>query len=181
MKYYLKAPEDRAITGPFEPDEIEAKLKAGELSDDTLATGDIGEGLARIWRAPAEDWLPVKSIPGLGEERPPGPEVAQSGPPPPPLRSVVNAPPSHPSGMAFCPGCGNQLAPGVANTCDRCGRQLILNRPEPIKLLEIKPAGLASKIQTAALKACVLLLQILGGGMLILFLLALLLSAICRK
>lgn len=69
MKYYLRNPESQVVTGPFELDDIEAKLHAGELSADTLATGDIGESLAQIRRTPAEDWMPAQAIPGFGQER----------------------------------------------------------------------------------------------------------------
>ncbi len=98
MKYFLRNPDDQAITGPFELDDIEAKLQAGELSADTLATGDIGESRAQLRSAPAEDWMSVRSIPGFGQERPleSVPLAAAAAPPltPPPLPQVK----LHPTG-----------------------------------------------------------------------------------
>lgn len=92
MKYFLRNPDDHAITGPFELDAIEAKLKAGELPADTLATGDIGETPAQIRRTPAEDWMPVQAIPGFGQERAleSVPVAAAAAPPltPPPLPTI---------------------------------------------------------------------------------------------
>lgn len=98
MKYFLRNSDDHAITGPFELDDIEARLKAGEFSADTLATGDIGESLAQIRRTPAEDWMPVQAIPGFGQERQPESVclAAADTPPltPPPLPQVK----LHPTG-----------------------------------------------------------------------------------
>lgn len=92
MKYFLRNPDDHAITGPFELDDIEAKLQAAELPADTLATGDIGESRAQLHSAPAEDWMPVQSIPGFGQKRPPESVclAAAAAPPltPPPLPLV---------------------------------------------------------------------------------------------
>jgi hypothetical protein len=69
MKYYLLKP-DRLISGPFELETIEAQWEAGRISPDTRATADNGESLSQIRNTPAEDWLPVKSLPGFGQKRP---------------------------------------------------------------------------------------------------------------
>lgn len=126
MKYYVKDSEGQAITGPFELDEIRTRLKAGGLPDDTLATGDIGEGLARIRHAPPEDWMPVRATPGLSLERLPTPESSPPKPPP----NVVNMlqPPARAIGC--CPACGHRLAPDPGNACDHCGKELIADVQE---------------------------------------------------
>lgn len=146
MRYYLLDPNDHAVTGPFELDEVEAKLKAGELSAGTLATGDIGEGLARIRHAPPEDWFPVESIRGLGEERPRGSQL----PPPLPLPKLTNAPPSLSSAMVFCPACGHKLALDAGSVCDRCGKGLVVVIREPAKPPECEPDALLPKAAVAA-------------------------------
>ena len=40
MRYYLRKLDDHAITGPFELDGIEAKLKDGEIPTNTLARSE---------------------------------------------------------------------------------------------------------------------------------------------
>lgn len=124
MKYFLFNPADQAVTGPFELDEIAAKLQAGELPADTLATGDIGESLGQVRSTLAEDWMPVQSIPGLGQER------AQE--------SVSLAATDE---IRFCPGCAHPLPtplpPGETGVCERCGRTLGFAPPPP----PLPPAG----------------------------------------
>lgn len=187
MRYYLRNPEKNSITGPFELDEIEAKLKVGELSAGTLATEDIGDGLAKIQNAPTEDWVPVESIPGLGEERLVGSKVSPPPPPPLPPQNGVTAPLSTSSGMAFCPACGHKLAPDAGNACDRCGKELVVARHEPVKLLESKPETLAVGVAKAAVATgggCMavlgVILMVLGVLFLIGFLLLLNLMSQCK-
>lgn len=171
MRYYLKDPEHQAITGPFELDEIEAKLEAGELPAGTLATGDIGESLAQIRHAPPEDWMPAESIPGLGEERPPSSQLS----PPPPL------PPQ--SGMVFCPACGHKLAPDAGSVCDHCGKELIV-RIAPDRTPESKPDALLPKAAVSAGGGCLavlgVILMVLGVLFLMGFLLLLNLMSQCK-
>lgn len=110
MKYYVLEPDSQTITGPFELDELEAKVGAGELSAGALATGDIGESFGRVRHAVPEDWMPVTSIPGFGmeraEDRPPRRVELVSpppwSPPPPPLprRPASLAEQPQPSGTA---------------------------------------------------------------------------------
>jgi hypothetical protein len=124
MKYFLFNPANQAITGPFELDEIAAKLQAGELPADTLATGDIGESLRQVRSTPAEDWMPVKSIPGFGQGRSP--------------ESVSLAAADE---ICFCPGCAyplpTPLPPGETDVCEGCGRTLGFAPPPP----PLPPAG----------------------------------------
>ncbi len=182
MRYYVKDPEDQAITGPFEIDELKAKLKAGELAADTLATGDIGEGISQIRRAPPEDWMPVVSIAGLSQERLATSETSPTRPPPLPPPTVAEAP--HPTGseMAFCPACGHKLSPDAGSACDRCGHELIAFRHEPVKLLEIKPEPLLLKPAVSAAGGCLSAIGVILMFMGILFLIGflLLLIIMCR-
>ena len=137
MRYYLRNPPNRAITGPFELDDIEAKLEAGELPADTLATGDIGESLGQVRRMPAEEWMPVKSIPGFGQERPrnlPSREASPRSPtlalpPPTELFPARNArkPESPPEQISFCPFCGLRADGPIVlggTRCRQCGKLL---------------------------------------------------------
>lgn len=180
MKYYLRNAGQHSITGPFELDEIDAKLQAGELSAGTLATRDIGEDLAGILHTPPEDWLPVESICGLVVERQPSAEALPPGPPPAPPQSLMNAPSSTSSGMAFCPACGHKLAPDAGSVCDRCGKELFVPRPEPIKLIVSKPKPLLTTVASGAAKAalgiggCLVLVLLILGGILLFGLLFLL-------
>ena len=137
MRYYLRNPADGAISGPLELDDIEAKLKAGELSADTRATGDIGESLRQVRSTPAEDWMPVRAIPGIGKERQVSMPLGQINPslpaptPPPPAELF----PAHIWGkhrspseqISFCPFCGQRasgpVVPGETE-CERCGKLL---------------------------------------------------------
>ncbi|GDY21675.1 hypothetical protein LBMAG56_30220 [Verrucomicrobiota bacterium] len=137
MRYYLQNPADRVVTGPFELDDIEAKLEAGELPADTLATGDIGESLGQVRRTPAEDWMPVKSIPGFGQERPRNLPPREASPPlptlalPPPTElfpaHLWRKPQSPPEQIAFCPFCGQRAGGPVSlgeTRCGQCGKVL---------------------------------------------------------
>ena len=134
MRYYLRNPADGAISGPFELDDIEAKLKAGELSADTRATGDIGESLRQVRSTPAEDWMPVQSIPGFGQERPLNVPLRPAPPPePPPVfrPRVPEAPPKLPpvglERVNFCPFCGQPVSGAVVpgeTRCGQCGKLL---------------------------------------------------------
>lgn len=118
MKYFLFNPASQAVTGPFELHDIEAKLQAGEFPAETLAIAEVGESLAQGSRTTAEDWRPVQSIPGFGQERP------SNLPPPIP----ASAPPrSAPVQIHFCPFC-RHLASGPVvlgeSRCERCGKLL---------------------------------------------------------
>lgn len=187
MRYYLKDPGQQAITGPFELDEIDAKLKAGELPAGTLATRVIGAGLVRVQHAPPEDWVPAESIPGLGEEGPPSSIGLQPPPAPLPLPKAVNAPPSRPNGMIFCPTCGHKLAPDADNVCDRCGKKLVIVGQEPTRPLEFKPEPLLPKVAVGAATAAAgiggclsVVLLILGSILLFGFLLILNFMSKCK-
>lgn len=118
MKYFLFNPESQAVTGPFELRDIEARLQAGEFPAETLAIAEVGEGLAQGSRTPAEDWRPVQSIPGFGQERP------QNLPPPLPASVPLQ---SAPVEIHFCPFC-RHLASGPVvlgeSRCERCGKLL---------------------------------------------------------
>jgi len=176
MKYFLFNPANQAITGPFELDDIEAKLKAGELSADTRATGDIGESLRQVRSTPAEDWMPVQSIPGFGLER--GPE---------------STPPAAAGEIRFCPGCAHELLkplpPGKAGVCERCGRTLGSAPPPPpapqpkVALLPAqvtKSGGVLAGIGKALGAAFMILVALVGGLMLLAFLVFVLLLSQCR-
>lgn len=137
MRYYLRNPVDQAVTGSFELEDIEAMFKAGKITGETLVTGDIGEGLSQVRRTPAEDWMPVKSIPGFGRERPPSvplrkaasPSPARTPPTPAELfpAHIWGKPQSPPEQISFCPFCG-QRASGLVvlgeTKCERCGKLL---------------------------------------------------------
>ena len=175
MKYYLRDPEHQAITGPFELDAIEAKLKAGELPAGALATGDVGKGLAQILLAPPEDWVSVESIPGLGEERQPSANLSQPAPPPIPSHDVVSAPPSPASGMALCPGCGHKLAPDVGRVCDHCGQDLTVVARKPANTAESKPEAFVG------MGGCLSLVAVIVGVIFLLgFLLLLTVMSKCK-
>lgn len=178
MKYFLFNPASQAITGPFELDEIAAKLQAGELPADTLATGDIGESLGEVRSSTAEDWRPVQSIPGLGQER------AQE--------SVSLAATDE---VRFCPGCAHQLPTplpvGEAGVCERCGRALGFAPPPPpppppVPTVTLLPIGgsKSGRVLAGAGKVVgglFLTLLLLGGGLLFFaFLLLILVGSKCR-
>lgn len=125
MKYFLFNPESQAVTGPFELRDIEAKLQAGEFPAETLAIAEAGESLDQGSRITAEDWRPVQSIPGFGQERPRNlpPPLPASVPP----RSAQAVPQSAPVEIHFCPFC-RHLASGPVvlgeSRCARCGKLL---------------------------------------------------------
>ncbi|PAW88694.1 MAG: hypothetical protein B9S33_04410 [Pedosphaera sp. Tous-C6FEB] len=175
MKYHLLKP-DGFITGPFELESIKAQLKAGEISPDTLATGDIGESLGQVRSTPAQDWMPVRAIPGFGPER--APESA-------PLAAADE--------VRFCPGCAHQLAtplpPGEAGVCERCGRTLGFAPPPPpppVPTVTLLPIGGSKSGRVLAgtgkvLGGLFLTLLLLGGGLLFFgFLLLILVGSKCR-
>lgn len=118
MKYFLFNPESQAVTGPFELHDIEAKLQAGEFPAETLAIAEVGESLDQGSGTAAEDWRPVQSIPGFGQERP------QNLPPPLPASVPLQ---SAPVEIHFCPFC-RHLASGPVvlgeSRCERCGKLL---------------------------------------------------------
>lgn len=186
MRYYLKAPDHQAITGPFEFDEIKAKLQAGELAAGTLATGDIGEGLARIRRAPPEDWVPVEAVSGLGRKRTSTSQPPPPPPPPPPLplQNEGNFSLATSSAMAFCPACGHKLASDVGSVCDHCGKELSVYRQELARSQNRKPDALLPKAVVAAAGGCLsvigVTLMVSGVLFLIGFLLLLSLMSKCK-
>lgn len=173
MKYFLHNPASQTITGPFELDDIEAKLQSGELSPDTLATGDIGESLGQVRSTPAEDWMPVQSIPGFGLQR--APESV-------PLATADE--------IRFCPGCAHQLPKPLpadeAGVCEHCGRALGFAPPPPPPRVALLPAkvsksgGVLAGIGKALGTAFMILVALVGGLMLLAFLLFILLLSQCR-
>ncbi len=143
MRYYLQNPDDQAVTGSFELEDIEAMFKAGKIPAGTLATGDIGEGLAQIRRTPAEDWMQVESIPGFGQERPPTA----------PLRSVPPARPTMPEMLiVFCPFCRKQTSGEVVlgeTRCEHCGK-LLYPPAEAVERRHLAPSRLVSTLEFVA-------------------------------
>lgn len=184
MRYYLKAPEHQAITGPFELDEIKAKLQAGELAAGTLAAGDTGKGLAQIQNAPPEEWVPVEAIPALSGEQPSASQLAPPPPPPIPLQNEVNFSLPTSSAMAFCPACGHKLASDAGSVCDRCGKELSVYRQELARSQDNKPDQLLPKAVVSAGGGCLsvigVTLMVLGILFLIGFLLLLNLMSKCK-
>ena len=172
----MKESETQAINGPFELDELVAKLKAGELPAGALARGDFGEGLARIQNTPPADWVPIESILGWSGKRPPNSEFPPL--PPPPI------PPPHPSGIAFCPACGHKLAPDVGSACGNCGKALTVYRQELARSQKSTPDALLPKAAVAAGGGCMAvvgaMLMFLGILFLIGFLLLLNLMSKCK-
>ncbi|MEK7781891.1 MAG: hypothetical protein AAB370_10375 [Verrucomicrobiota bacterium] len=62
MNYYVRKSADADIQGPLSVEEIKLLLAEGGLSDESLATADLGEGLERIANAPKNDWSKLNSI-----------------------------------------------------------------------------------------------------------------------
>lgn len=151
MRYYLQNPDDQAITGSFELEDIEAMFKAGKIPAGTLATGDFGEGLAQIRRAPAEDWMQVESIPGFGQERPPTAPLRSVPPPSPP--TVLLARPAMPEALIiFCPFCRQQTSGEVVlgeTRCEHCGK-LLYPTAEAVERRHLAPSRLVSTLEFAA-------------------------------
>lgn len=112
MRYYLKDLEDQAITGPLELDEIEARLKSGELSADALATADTGESPAR-----ATGWICVHQLPGVGRNPPmPGFEARRLPASPNPSQPLTEG---ATDGETFCRNCSARVVPGEI-LCRKC-------------------------------------------------------------
>lgn len=151
MKYYVRTLASSATIGPYSVEEIQARLKTGELSVDALATEDTGESPAQ-----AVVWLRVHQLPGLGGGQPPSSAL----PPPLPPRSAVNSPLGAASGVHCCPACGHALAPDVGSVCDRCGKELTVGRKEPVVLLEGNPEPMLPRVAVDVGKAT----AIAGGG-----------------
>ena len=65
MRYYVKNPHDGQIDGPFEIDELKARIADLSVGPDWLATSDIGDKFERVKRAPKGDWFSLSEIPGV--------------------------------------------------------------------------------------------------------------------
>jgi hypothetical protein len=131
MKYFLLTNGNPAVTGPFELDDIGARLQTGGLSADTLAIGGTAEGLS------GRNWLPLHAIPGLGLERPRNLASREASlhpltpalPPPTELFSARDSKKSEspPEQIRVCPFCGQRAAgPEVLGEtrCGQCGKLL---------------------------------------------------------
>jgi len=63
MKYYVRS--YGKIAGPFTVGEINAKIEAGELSSEFLATSDLGEPVERLLKQGDSDWWHLAEVPGV--------------------------------------------------------------------------------------------------------------------
>lgn len=110
MKYFIESQGSPALIGPYSIEEIEARLKTGELSGDALATADTGESPAH-----ATGWLCVHQLPGIGRN-PPMPSMEARS------LSASPTPNQKPAGGAtdwetFCRKCSARVVPGETLCC----------------------------------------------------------------
>ena len=81
MRYYIRDDKDADVSGPFTVQELSARITAGTIASDALASSDIGDSPARlrVWRGC--DWFSIADIPDLRSLVPAKPQ-----PPPKPRR-----------------------------------------------------------------------------------------------
>jgi hypothetical protein len=65
MKYYIRRKEGPPILGPFSIEELNAKLTAGEIGKEWVATSDLGESQEKLLRVPARDWSDITRLQGI--------------------------------------------------------------------------------------------------------------------
>lgn len=65
MKYYIRRKEGPPILGPFSIEELNAKLTAGEIGKEWVATSDLGESQEELLRTPARDWADITRLQGI--------------------------------------------------------------------------------------------------------------------
>ena len=160
MRYYLKDPEQNSITGPFDLDEIEARLKSGELSADALATVDTGESPAH-----ATGWLCVRQLPGIGRN-PPMPGLEAQGLPtsPNPSQKPTGG---VADGETYCHICSAHVVPGET-LCRKCAEHTA--RAEKKSAAPHRSIGLFIQVPGGLLVHCVSFIfvcamcAVLGGG-----------------
>jgi hypothetical protein len=68
MRYYVRRSAESQIEGPFALEEIKRLLVESQLSNDSLATADLGEGLECIEKSRKQDWVKLHSIPGVAAD-----------------------------------------------------------------------------------------------------------------
>lgn len=139
MKYFIKSQAIAVTIGPYSIEEIEARLKAGELSADALTAADLGERPEKV-----KGWICVHQIPGLGGNPPmPSLEAAKS---PTGSSDSQRASGLGSAGYDLCKKCSARALPGET-LCRKCAEQT-----QP-----------ANKRSTAPHPLIVLFIQVPGG------------------
>lgn len=79
MRYYLRHSPSAPVEGPFTVDALADGIRVGRISQDSLASSDLGEepGRLQTWRRC--DWFPLAAIAELRDVLPP-PVEGTSGP-----------------------------------------------------------------------------------------------------
>lgn len=143
MNYYVRNPGSSELVGPFNAEEIAAKLRAGELAANAMATNDTGDSPEHIALSPTREWLQIEQIPGLNAVQHDQSGEARPVPPPLPLESAATDTSDHgtlerpSSGVAYCPHCGRKVEGEVVpdeTVCAGCGKLLLprtIIRPVP--------------------------------------------------
>ena len=138
MKYFIKCQGSPVIIGPFTIEEIEARLKTGELSGDALATADTGESPDQ-----ATGWLCLHQLPGVGGN-PPMPRLFAK------QQAIYPAFNRHfngdiADGGTFCRICSARVVPGET-LCRKCAEHTAPAEkrsaaPHPLIVLFIQVPG----------------------------------------
>lgn len=138
MKYFIKSQGRPAIIGPYSTEEIEVRLKTGELSGDALATADTGESPDQ-----ATGWLCVHQLPGVGGNPPmPSREERRLPASPNPSQKPVGG---ATDGETFCRICSARVVPGET-LCRKCAEHTAPAKkkaaaPHPLIVLFIQVPG----------------------------------------
>ena len=125
MKYFVRTPGSPAVIGPYSVGEIEARLKAGELSANALATEDTGDNPAN-----ATGWLCLHQLPGVGGN-PPMPSLDTQSATPPDSSQKLSAEVA--PGEPVCRKCSARVLPGET-LCRKCAE-----RTEPAEKASVAP------------------------------------------
>lgn len=165
MRYFIKTQAISPTIGPYSIEEIEARLKAGELSADALAAADLGERPEKV-----KGWICVHQIPGLGGN-PPMPNLEPPRLPTSPKDSQ-KASEKIPLGQAVCGKCSRHLADGETTVCRECGENMAPTTrqsagPHPLFVLFVQvPVGFFVQFVSFVI-LCMFLGAAKGGAILV--------------
>ena len=158
----MRTPGSPAVIGPYSVEEIEARLKTGELSTGALATADTGGESEKVAQSAAGGWLCVHQLPGIGGN-PPMPELHDRKWATSPAGSPKSGS-QHAPNEPLCQKCAARAAPGET-LCRKCAKQAASTKkrakaPHPLFVLFIQvPGGFLIH-----LVSFIFLCAVFGGG-----------------